>query len=111
MNIDYHKSSPGMEDALETYDRHQSMLLMDNPTVNSRDFAAGYNAAKAEVPLYNRIDHTNFVPGSQSHIWIDLVSKEYAQFYFTDETTDAHGPYLTEGEAIAQLALYVKHLG
>lgn len=43
-----------------------------------------------------QIDQTNFVTTATPHVFMDSVS---LQFYFCDETTEAHGPYATERRA------------
>jgi hypothetical protein len=57
-----------------------------------------------------RIDQTHFVTAGPEHIWVDIVDKPWAQFYFTDETGDAHGPWLTWQEAQFQMSHYVQYV-
>ncbi len=61
-------------------------------------------------PPQERIDQTHFVAAGTDHIWIDIVDKPWAQFYFTDETGEAHGPWLTLQEAQFQMEHYCQYV-
>lgn len=57
------------------------------------------------------IDQTHFVKlQDYEHIYVDVQSRIYPVYYFCDETTDAHGPWLTAGEAEAQHQHYCKYV-
>lgn len=44
-----------------------------------------------------------------SHIWVDLVGKEWTRYVFSDEADQFHGPWLTVEEAVAQMMHYCKY--
>ena len=56
------------------------------------------------------IDHRHTVrcPG-RNHIWVNLVTNPWEQFFFSDETEQFQGPWLTVEEAEAQLEMYTKY--
>lgn len=53
-------------------------------------------------------DNLTKVDGTQ-YLYVDVASKAWAQYYFSDETSDVHGPWLTKEEALAQFMHYCKY--
>ncbi len=44
------------------------------------------------------------------HLFVDLVGKEWEQWYFSDEAEQLQGPFLTKEEAKAQMSHYIKYI-
>ena len=54
----------------------------------------------------SQIDQSNFEPTEFDHVWKDKVKGD---FYYTDETSQAAGPFETASKAKAALDAYVDH--
>lgn len=67
-------------------------------------FNTQYDVSAPDYPINAvKVDQTG-------NIWVDLIGKPWARYYFSDECSLLNGPFLTKEEALAQELHYVKYV-